>query len=622
MPFFLWGHMDKAFEVLRIKKEAFDKIISRRGAFIKVCKCLFMCLNSENKELKSLAGQLLQYIAEAKRDEIRLDYESQPDSWITVNGNHIPVDEDKNPIGGQPKAIGNDWDKIDVRVNGETKDIINNTFKKISKKFPVFADAVKGVEYADKDFIGRKQYPDAIGLYCCDDHKIYLTKELFENGETDYKRQMEERIRESGKKKELWSEEHVIAHEVGHAVSRYIWESIFDKNGPFAKIEKPEETVFREVTKKYSLDDIQKGLSKYATEKSELMAEGFAEYVTNDNPRPIAKMIGGIVERLLKENRLGNFDGVLVYNLDSKELEWITVKGNHIPIDPDMKKPVGGQVKALGIEDNDNHDVDIKISGEMTPERTDYDFTLDDGLEDFIRKNIGNRRNPGKLYSLYHDMEDNGGDGSVAVEDEYYKTRLNLCTKGLHEITQDEADEILYDNCKQSTVDGWFREYNHEYKPGLIYQMTQSPEVHNAALNVMYINYKNQCELDEKEPLAFEEFLVTPIKMYRGGNGKEYKKASEFSSYTFDRKVAETFTGSEVGMGHAYDPNGVIYEAEIRPIDTYGSVFENGESEILVPRTIAPNKNRDEADVHDDGVFFPGELNYVKKGEYDVEYAG
>ena len=36
----------------------------------------------------------------------RLDAQ-EPDDWITVNGNHIPLDEDKNPIGGQMKAFGN-----------------------------------------------------------------------------------------------------------------------------------------------------------------------------------------------------------------------------------------------------------------------------------------------------------------------------------------------------------------------------------------------------------------------------------------------------------------------------------------------------------------------------------
>ena len=127
--------------------------------------------------------------------------------------------------------------------------------------------------------------------------------------------------------------------------------------------------------------------------------------------------------------------------------------------------------------------------------------------------------------------------------------------------------------------------------------MTRSPETHNAALNVMYANYKALCKTNNTEPLGFDDFLVTPIKMYRGGNGKEYQKRGEFASYSFDKKIAEVFTGSETGQGASYDPNGVIYEAEIRPIDTYGSVFHNGEMEILVPGMIAPNGNRDSVDM-------------------------
>lgn len=34
-------------------------------------------------------------------------FDEEPDSWVTVNGNHIPLDEEKNPIGGQMKAFGN-----------------------------------------------------------------------------------------------------------------------------------------------------------------------------------------------------------------------------------------------------------------------------------------------------------------------------------------------------------------------------------------------------------------------------------------------------------------------------------------------------------------------------------
>lgn len=233
------------------------------------------------------------------------------------------------------------------------------------------------------------------------------------------------------------------------------------------------------------------------------------------------------------------------------------------------------------------------VSDSMKPKYNDYDMSLDYDFQTFMSKNAGNKRRPTSLYNLYNETEENGGDGFQTLKDEFYKTRLADCSSDLKEISNDEADEILYDNLNPGTVQAWFREYNHEVKDGLVWQMTRNPETHNAALNVMYDNYKYFNENSGTTPLSYEEFLVTPIKMYRGGSGEEYDEAGAFSAYTFDKDVAKGFTVGPLGSSTKFDPNGVIYEAEIRPIDTYGSVFHNGEAEILVPRPIAPNGNRD-----------------------------
>ena len=303
---------------------------------------------------------------------------------------------------------------------------------------------------------------------------------------------------------------------------------------------------------------------------------------------------------------------------DEDPASWITLEnGQHVPLN-ESGQAIGGAggwatgkdftnaksekrsgkesvPKGAGSSHSEKPDRNA-LSDSMKPHANGYNTTLDDSFNKFVAKNMGNSRNPKALYQFFHDIEDSGGDGFEAVKDEYYKTRLEMCTEGIEEIGRDKADEILYDKLSGGTVNAWFREYNHEVKDSLVYQLTQSPEVHNAALNVMYENYKYQCQYDNQKALPFNEFLVTPIKMFRGGTGEEYEEASPFSSYTFSRKVAESFTGSEVGQGHAYDPNGVVYEAEIRPIDTYGSVFANGESEILIPRMIAPNGKFDSKD--------------------------
>ena len=294
------------------------------------------------------------------------------------------------------------------------------------------------------------------------------------------------------------------------------------------------------------------------------------------------------------------------------EEDWITVKGTHVLLNEQGVAQSGGKLTGKTFSSAKSVKTGAGSKGPallrsgppsadsltdaLKPAQTGYDVTLEDSFDDFVKKNIGNKRNPKMLYGFYHKIEDEGGDGYEACKEEYNKTRLALCSKDFKEVSRDEADETLADNLYSGTVHQWFTEYNHEVKEALVAQMTKSPEVHNAALNIMYGNYKYFCKEQGTEPLPYDEFLVTPIKMYRGGTGKEYDGVSPFSSYTFSRKVAESFTGSDVGQGAKLDPNGVVYEAEIRPIDTYGSVFTNGESEILVPGMIAPNKNRDSAE--------------------------
>lgn len=242
--------------------------------------------------------------------------------------------------------------------------------------------------------------------------------------------------------------------------------------------------------------------------------------------------------------------------------EWKTINGTHVMVDE------GGQItrgpeklKSLG---NDA----------LKPSRTDYDYDPSDGFQDFVHKNAEKAR------PIY---EEKGMEG---VEDEWYKTRLRNSTKDLKEIGDDEIDRILDKYVSQATARMWLVEYNNDIKPKLVQELTANSEVRNACLNIMYENYK-----DTGGKLSFKDFLLTPIKMYRGGSGKEYKKASAFSSYTLDRKAAEKFKNGPTG--HEPEKDGEIYEAEIRPIDTYGSLNTSGEMEILVPRMIAPNGRRD-----------------------------
>lgn len=205
---------------------------------------------------------------------------------------------------------------------------------------------------------------------------------------------------------------------------------------------------------------------------------------------------------------------------------------------------------------------EMSVGKEMSPINNDYDYEDGDTEDDFTHKNLK------KLKKIYDEQ------GMDAVHDEWYKFRMADSTKDIHQISKDEADEIMYDNVRQSIYDGWFRAADSSYKPQLTDAIVKNPEMRNAALNLAYENYRNNTE----NPLSFEEFLVTPIKMYRGEKGQKHVEDDIFDAYTFDPKMARHFAGD----------NGTVTETEVRPIDTYGSMRAVGEAEIWVPRQLSP----------------------------------
>ena len=225
---------------------------------------------------------------------------------------------------------------------------------------------------------------------------------------------------------------------------------------------------------------------------------------------------------------------------------------------------VGGSAKGNG----------PSISSEMKPAAT-YSYKNSNGdvldFHGWIRENT----------DLLQDTFDSGG--MDAVKQEYYKGLTDQATGELHHIEDaGDAHDAIADAVGDAALDGWFRDANSEYKPRIITRLLSDSKARNAALSVMYDNFRSLTDGQE----TFEEFLTKPIKMYRGGHGQQHTKADVYLAYSFSREVAEKFAGSD----------GRVYEAEIRPIDTWGSVYGNKESEIMVPAWIAPNGNIDNAD--------------------------
>ena len=271
--------------------------------------------------------------------------------------------------------------------------------------------------------------------------------------------------------------------------------------------------------------------------------------------------------------------------------EWKTIKGTHVLIDDYGRISKGpAALKALDRmkRKSESKKGSYELSEKAKPKFTDYDLDPRDDFQGFVKKNFD------RVMDMYNE------EGMGAVEEEWNKIRLSNCTKNFRLMSDDEIKKEIDKNIDKGRAAAWLYEYNPDVKSKLVYDMTRNPEIHNALLNVMYKNYVVHTKYTEKgKPMSFEEFLVTPVKMYRGGSGKEYETTSAFSSYTFDRKVAERFKADPTGHGKASDP-GKIYEAMIRPIDTFGCLNTSGEMEIFVPGFLAPNGRLD-SDGESDG---------------------
>ena len=181
-------------------------------------------------------------------------------------------------------------------------------------------------------------------------------------------------------------------------------------------------------------------------------------------------------------------------------------------------------------------------------------------------------------------------NGMKAVEELWREKRTQEELKNIHEMSIEDAIAQVRDNISDSTMEGWFKKADSDYKPKLVNSIMANPGTLNAGLNIAYNNYKNDMDNQGKTPMSFNKWLTTPQEVYRGTRGQKSVVSDVFTSYSPDKKVAAGFTLSDSGGGHSLvksDFSNVdmskISTMKIRPIDTWGSYQTTGELEWLIP---------------------------------------
>ncbi|MBQ9160864.1 MAG: hypothetical protein IJ122_06035 [Methanobrevibacter sp.] len=135
----------------------------------------------------------------------------------------------------------------------------------------------------------------------------------------------------------------------------------------------------------------------------------------------------------------------------------------------------------------------------------------------------------------------------------------------IYKLDEKTTKNIIENTIPKNAWLGWFRNANSDYKPIIVNKILENKELRNAGLNLAYQNYKNLND----NPLSFNDFLNTEMKMYRGHRGQKTVESDWFDSYTPKREFAEQF-GNE------------IKTISIKPKDTLGSYTTNAESEYLI----------------------------------------
>ena len=173
----------------------------------------------------------------------------------------------------------------------------------------------------------------------------------------------------------------------------------------------------------------------------------------------------------------------------------------------------------------------------------------------------------GKLVSDYFKKVLDASFNPTEFEKLWKEAREQFYTFTPKELTKDEAVDILREKMPENILEGWFRKGDSTYKSKIEELALSDDDIRNAALNIMWDNYKNSTG----KSIGFDEFLHSDIPMYRGKNSEKYTAGDETLAFTFDRKVAEKF-------------GKYVLETLIKPIETLGAYQTTGESEALVYR--------------------------------------
>lgn len=201
-------------------------------------------------------------------------------------------------------------DGAEVNLKGVDPDLAESTVNSIEmviNRYPITKDAYAGftTEPPRDGFFNDKQ--GVMACYSTSTKMIHLNTKYYSN-----KEEFEKKYKDSVERKhspEGTTADSVIVHEMGHAIDRYlslqtmdVWKVNWGVDSVSTRLWNNNIKNAKKKGEPFTGKAITDGLSRYATKSAEeYFAEGFAEFMTSPNPRPMAKKVGKHMETYYKK---------------------------------------------------------------------------------------------------------------------------------------------------------------------------------------------------------------------------------------------------------------------------------------------------------------------------------
>lgn len=200
-----------------------------------------------------------------------------------------------------------DGSTVNLRgMDPDVADSVAQAVEAVISRYPSMKDAFGGFSTAETREKTFAVTDDVMAVYDHQSGVIHLNNKYYGDKSTldkAYADTVEKNFHPKGT-----TSDSVIAHEMGHAIDEYVSKKVIDRED-FSNGARVSTYILSDNSREawkagnsLTSSRISDDLSKYASkDQYEYLAEGFAEFVTSPNPRPLATQIGKSLEKYIKQ---------------------------------------------------------------------------------------------------------------------------------------------------------------------------------------------------------------------------------------------------------------------------------------------------------------------------------